>query len=727
MRSAILSHIEALAASDRQIETTYLDSHGVLLREGDAADSVYVLVSGALVVTKNLNGSEVRLAQINSPGAVVGEMVAMGGGTRTATVRAKEPAVLFRMPAARFTALLDEAPDLAVSLAAAAVRRAEEGELAELLAERLGILDDETLVSACSVVEWLALDPGEVLVEQGAEADAVYFVVRGRLNATRVDPATGQVEVAGESAKNDIVGELGVVANTPRMSTVRAVRHTVVARMPAADFVALVDKRPRLMIDIARATLTRAVEMRSQSSPTSVIAVAAQKSRRQAIVTAIRAELSKQGLVHVLSADRIDAMLGIPGIAASALDDIGDVRVARLIHEHEMEADHLILDLGDDPNEWTRRALGLADRILLFTPPTPGRAEMANAALLVADCPSGVRRTMVVEHESHQAPHGSRSLLEQLSCDEALHVARGSSQDLARVVRVAAGKGNTLVLGGGGARGFGHVGAYRALTELGFDVDIVGGSSIGGILSSLIADGHTPDGVVDLARRHFSNLLDYTLPVVSLIKGERIAEAAVATFGDREIEDLRTTFFCVSTDLTAARPHVHRAGSIVTALRATSAIPGVMPPVPLGDALLIDGGVLNNLPMDVGRLLSPGGNVVAIDVAPPRGPGSHGDYGLSVSGWKAFVAGKGRNRSKYPRITAVLMRSMITASMRERDRQVVDNLADFYINLDMRGTSLLDFADPEQVVAKGYDAAMPALEGWLSADADNAPAAEGLS
>ncbi|MFZ0014642.1 MAG: cyclic nucleotide-binding domain-containing protein, partial [Acidimicrobiia bacterium] len=706
-----------------EIGVTRLDSEGVLMREGDAADTVYVLVSGSLVVTKRLNGSQVRLAQIESPGAVVGEMVAMGGGTRTATVLAREPAVLFQIPSVRFHALLDESPDLAASLASAAVRRAEEGELAELLADRLGILDDETLLSACSVVEWRALEPGEVLLEQGDESDAVYFVVRGRLNATVVDPATGQVEPAGESAKNDIVGELGVIANTPRRSTVRAVRHTVVARMPAADFVALVDQRPRLMIEIARATLARAVETRSQTSPTSVIAVAAPISRRQSIVSAIHTELSKQGLVHVLSADRIDAMLGTPGISISALDDIGDVRVARLIHEHEMEADHLILDLGDEPNEWTRRALGLADRILLFTSPTPGRGELDAAALLVADCPSGVRRTMVVEHESHHVPHGSRPLLEKLSCDEALHVARGSSRDLARVARVAAGKGNTLVLGGGGARGFGHVGAYRALIELGFDVDIVGGSSIGGILSSLIGDGHSPGEVVDLARRHFSKLLDYTLPVVSLIKGERIAEAAVETFGDREIEDLRTTFFCVSTDLTAARPHVHRTGSIVIALRATSAIPGVMPPVPLDDALLIDGGVLNNLPMDVGRLLSPGGKVVAIDVAPPRGPGAHGDYGLSVSGWKAFLASKGRNRSQYPRISAVLMRSMITASMRERDRQVVDNLADFYINLDMRGTSLLDFADPDQVVAKGYDAAMPSLEAWLTAEAGDVPTA----
>jgi NTE family protein/lysophospholipid hydrolase len=128
---------------------------------------------------------------------------------------------------------------------------------------------------------------------------------------------------------------------------------------------------------------------------------------------------------------------------------------------------------------------------------------------------------------------------------------------------------------------------------------------------------------------------------------------------------------------------------------------------------LIDGGVLNNLPIDIARQKSAKGIVLAVEVAPPRGPGARGDYGLSVSGWKALRSNFGSNRSPYPRMSAVLMRSMITASMRERDSQVQAHLADYYLDLDIRGVSMLDFNDPAGVARRGYEAAMPQLEQWL--------------
>lgn len=716
MPQPMLSRLETLVDTDRGIDRLTLAAGTTLVREGDVTDGVYVLIFGSLTVAKMLDGGSVRLAHIDKPGTVVGEMVALGGGPRTATVTADQPSDLYRVSSPRFQSLLSENPDEAEMLAAVAVRRAEEGELAELMAERLGPLDDETLLSACADVQWFTVSPGDLLFEEGEASDAVYFVIRGRFRATRTDPVTGDEVLVGESAKDDIIGELGVTTDTPRLSTVAAVRHGVAARMSAADFLAIVERKPRLMVDIARAAISVPTDTRSQNSPSTVIAVAAPWLKRGAILTALHTELSKSGVAHLLSSDRIDAMLSTPGVAGSGPGDVGDVRVSRLIHELELESDHLILDLGVEPTHWTTRALGLADRILLFAPALADANELAKISGLVSACPSGVGRSLVVEHATSAAPTGSKALLDQFSSDDVMHVVSGSTKDLARVARVAAGKGNTLVLGGGGARGFGHLGAYRALSELGFAIDIVGGSSVGGVLSSVIGDGHSHEEVIGLAHRYFSKVLDYTLPVVSLIKGERIADAAFQTFGDRDIADLRSTFFCVSTDLTAARPHVHRSGSVVTALRATSAIPGVMPPVPLGDALLIDGGVLNNLPIDIGRAMAPGGRVVAIDVAPPRGPGAHGDYGLSVSGWKAFMAGRGSKRSQYPGISSVLMRSMITASMRERDRQVVAGLADFYINLDMRGTSLLDFTDLAGVANKGYDSVMPALEAWMAAE-----------
>jgi predicted acylesterase/phospholipase RssA len=151
----------------------------------------------------------------------------------------------------------------------------------------------------------------------------------------------------------------------------------------------------------------------------------------------------------------------------------------------------------------------------------------------------------------------------------------------------------------------------------------------------------------------------------------------------------------------------------VLAIRATTAIPGVMPPVPFEDQLLIDGGVLNNMPIDIAREMSPGGLVIASDVAPPAGPRARHDYGLSVSGWTALRSKLRKKSPGYPRISAVLMRSMITASMRERNRQLASGLADFYLELDVSGVSMLDFEDPISVSQRGYEAALPALSQWI--------------
>lgn len=279
---------------------------------------------------------------------------------------------------------------------------------------------------------------------------------------------------------------------------------------------------------------------------------------------------------------------------------------------------------------------------------------------------------------------------------------------------MSVGRPNALVLSGGGGRGFAHIGAYRALRDLGVPIDMVGGTSMGAVIGTVISDAMQPEEIVAWAQRHFPKVLDYTLPMVSLTKGSRIARSAEATFGSREIEDLWLSYFAMSTDLTTSRSHIHDHGSVNLAIRATSAIPGVMPPVPHGDALLIDGGVLNNLPLDVARLRAPAGYLIAVDVAPPRGPGSHGDYGLSVSGWEALRSSLGRGRSPYPRIRAMLMRSMITASMRARDDQVSNGLADCYLDLDMRGVSMLEFDDPAGVARRGYESALPVLESCFS-------------
>jgi predicted acylesterase/phospholipase RssA/CRP-like cAMP-binding protein len=624
------------------------------------------------------------------------------------------------MPSRRFKELLEQRPHLAEELAALAVRRAEEVEPSEILARHFGIVDDGVLVSACASVEWVMLHPGDVLIEEGEGSDFVYFVIRGRLVTSRRDPETGLPVRIGEAGRGEVVGEIGVLAESPRQATVAAVRDSVVAAMKGQRFLELAESQPRLLVDLTLKAAARAERDTEHLSTNSILAVVSVGNIDSGeILEALELELIRHGKVHSLSARKVDGLLAAPGISESKQGDVGDVRLSRALYEMELESDTMLLDVGSAESAWARRCLGLADHVLVFTTGSPSRADLEQANAVLANCLPAAGRTVVIRHEASETPRETSRLMKLFSGEQALHFRRGSQIDLARIARVAVGRGNALVIGGGGGRGFAHIGVYRALEELGFPVDIVGGTSIGGVLGTVIADAMEVDEILAWATEHFPSVLDYTIPVVSLIKGGRITASAAATFRDRDIEDLKRTFFCMSTDLTTARPHLHRSGPVVLAIRATSAIPGVMPPVPLDDSLLVDGGVLNNLPIDVARSYSPAGKIVAIDVAPPRGPGAHGDYGLSVSGWEAFRANRGSKRSPYPGISAILMRSMIAASMRERDRQVRDGLADIYIDLDMRGVSMLEFDDPAGVAARGYEAAMPRLEEWLRAGQDS--------
>lgn len=686
-----------------------------LIREGEAANTVYILMDGSLEVSRNVDMSTAVLAVIDEPGTLVGEMVALGGGTRTATVTAQESADLISLTAEEFHSVLKDNPNLADDLVAIAVRRAEEGELAELLADHFGIVDEDTLVSICGVVEWRRLKQGETLINEGDGSDSVYFVVRGRLLATTDDPLNGSRVKVGEAGRGDVVGEIGLLGRTPRTATVSAVRDSVVARMDEPSFLALVERHPRMMIELTLNAVRRAEGSRWHSAPSTVLAlVTTRRVKADWLVDGLERELGRHGKVRRLSPLIVDLALERPGIHDVRRGDIGDVRVSKMVHELEIEADHLIVEVGDGSGPWAERALGMADRVLIATTPDHSEEEADELDSLLGSCPPGVGRTLALVHsESAVRPMGSASIRERSASDQVIHLRRSSMDDVARLARISVGRGNSLVLSGGGGRGFAHIGVYRALTELGYPIDIVGGTSIGGVIGAVIADALTPREVEEWAARHFPNALDYTLPVVSPTKGSRIARSARETFGQRDVEDLWLTYFSMSTDLTTSRPHIHDHGPIALAIRATSAIPGVMPPVPHGEALLIDGGVLNNLPIDVARHKAPLGKVIAVDVAPPRGPGAHGDYGLSVSGWDALRSGFGSRRSPYPGISAVLMRSMITASMRERDDQVTNGLADCYIDLDMRGVSMLEFGDPTTVSQRGYEAAMPELQRWI--------------
>ncbi len=616
----------------------------VLVREGDEADDVYVISAGELVATTRSAYGDVTVGRIGE-GQVVGEVTVIAGGRRTATLTAAGPAEVQVIGRADFEGWLDEHPEMADAVSAQARERIDRTHVAGMVTELLGARDPLLVQEIVDRVRWRRLEAGDVLFEQGDRSDAAYFIVGGRLmvSVRSDDGAAGDAGDGGrvaELGRGDVVGELGLLDDAPRSATVRAVRDTTLATLTAEMFEELVLRSPALMLHVARGVISRlrTQPRRSGRAASLTVAVTAPLDSVPLLDTIV-AEIARFGSVRHLSSERVDRVLNRPGISQASADKVGVPRLSELMHEADVGNDHVVLEADPGLTGWTRRSLRQADRVLLIVSARPGPEEHQRISELVGQLADveHVRRMVAVVHPADaDRPRGTDRLLAEIGAHEVVHLRAGRDDHVCRLARLASGHGVGLVLSGGGARGFAHLGALRALRESGVPVDAVGGCSMGATVAGGIALDLDDAELIALAEKQFHRLLDYTVPVVALLKGQRISKNIDDNFGAFDIEDLWLPFYCVSTNLTTSRLHVHRRGSCAVAIRASVAIPGVLPPVPFEGDLLVDGGVLNNLPVQVMRTDSTIGTVIAVDVAPQRGPRARTDFGHYVSGVRAL-------------------------------------------------------------------------------------------
>ena len=677
----------------------------ILVREGEVDDSVFEVVDGAFEIFR---GAELGRIDVVGPGATLGEIAAIAQCPRTATVRALRQSVVRRIDRRAYDQWLAADDQRLARLTDLARARIDRHRTIALITDLLDV--DRTI--AAEVVEpseWVRLEAGDVVFAEGDDSDAGYLVVSGRLTVSRAGSHVGEV------ARGEIVGEIGLIERAPRSATVVALRESTLARFGVDAFRTLVEAHPTLMLKLSRTILARLGRPSTVTDRARSIAVTVTAPLDQRMCTTrIANELGRHGTTCHLWGARVDGALGRPGLVESGLSATVPA-LSEYVHEAETTHDYLLLETDGQPTRWTRRALALADRIVVMMSVRPDDDELRRVAAVLAAVPprTRVERWLAVVHPADtRRPAGAAALADRFACDRVVNVREGSSADLNRLARLVSGNATGLVLGGGGARGFAHLGVWRALTELGIDVDTIGGASIGAPLGAGMALQIAPDELLPLVAELFHDLLDYTVPVVALIKGERIERNLGKMFAGVELRDLWLPFFCVSTNLTRSQVEVHDRLDAATAIRASVAIPGVLPPVPFNGDLLVDGGVLNNLPCDVMRAAGTVGRMIAVDLSPPVGPSAADDYGLSVSGWKALRSRLGSGPSRFPGLVAILMRSMVAGSVRDRDRMLIESTVDCYLDLDLRGVQLLDFERVAEVADRGYESARPRLEAW---------------
>jgi len=700
-------------------DTTHDDDHAVralaageaLVVEGEIGTEVYEVLAGSLSV---IRGGQ-RIDTIG-PGDTVGEVAALSGTARTATVTALEPTVVRRVQ------LDPDSPHddaRRTDLEILARTRLDRHRALELISEILGI-EASTAAEVIDQATWVPLAAGATLFAEGDAADAGYLVVSGRLVASKGGRAIGEI------GRTEIVGETGLIDHAPRSATVSAMRDTVLARFDIDSFHAIAARHPALMRHLARTVVARSGRPdASRRRARSLAVLVVGHLDRDAIAATMLDELARHGTAIHVSGQRVEEDLGRPGIIETG-SSATIPAIVEYLHGVETTHDLVMLEL-DPPSDdglvsrWNQRVLTLADRVVVVIAARATAGERAQVTRLLASAPNRAERWVgLVQSADVELPSRSAEVLADLGASRIVQLRHGDQAGVRHLARLVSGNGTGLVLGGGGARGFAHLGAWRAINELGIDIDMIGGASIGAALGAAIALDQGPDQLQAAAGDLFHGLLDYTIPIVSLVKGRKIVAAIDRQLGELDVTDLWLPYFCVSTNLTTSAVQVHQSGRLATAVRASVAIPGVLPPVPWNGDLLVDGGVLNNLPCDV--MLATGAirEVIAVDLGTSTGPRARSDFGLHVSGFDALRARRRKGGHRYPGIASVVMRSLIAGSSRDRQRMLEDGTIDCHLTFDMRQVGLLEFDRVEEISGEGYSSIKPQIEAWLSRRGDDA-------
>ena len=692
-----------------------------LFKQGDVGAACYIVESGRLQAraTDDL-GQERVLGQVD-PGEPVGEMEGFLGGRRMASVVALDDATLVELPRLGLDRLAESHPELYQLLLTTVQRRLRRNHLLALLPRLLGSLDEAGLDDLEARIEWVTIQRGETLLRQGDPGDSLYILVSGRLSAVHTDGG-GVRRVVAEIVRGETVGELGVFTGKPRVADVVALRRSLLVRLSAEDVDGFLANHPSAYRHLTTLLLRRAHRAsRPAALSRKVVNIALVPVHPGVPLAGFAESLAEAMNEHAptihLSAARLDALTGYPSASVRTPDHPSSYGVTAWLDEREHEFRFVLYEADPEVSPWTSRCLARADRILLVADakaaPQAGQFDELLASSARA-CP----QALVLLHQNGEEPSDTGAWRKGRSLELHLHVRTHSRGDVERVARIIADRAVGLVLGGGGARGFAHIGVVRAIREAGLAVDFVGGTSMGAFIAAQVAMGWDWDTMLDRNREAWVDRRPFRkhwLPIYSIMKSRSLDDATrKVLFGDRCIEDLWTSCFMISSALSSGAAVVHDDGPVWKACRASSALPGIITPVLYRNQLHVDGGLLDNLPVDVMRQRC-GGRVIAVDVSGAAGlvfdvDTEPGPMDYVKDWWRRSTRTRG-----FPKLMDVLLRATLLGGTQRVQRARVD--ADLLLQPPVSKWGLLEFEAIEEVARVGYDYAVAQLEQWATADA----------
>jgi NTE family protein len=593
--------------------------------------------------------------------------------------------------------------------------------LVSCLTQVFGRVEDSVVDAIVPMLRWVELRGGETLFRQGDVQDGVYLVISGRLRALRQEGDSERVVT--EITQGQTVGETAVLMREPCTDvTVHAVRDSVLAHVSRETFDDLTWRHPQLPVHVARVVIDRLRRAGSREKPTRPKTICLLAITDGVDIPAIGEHLTSQierwGVVRLETARAIDERFGAGTAHCSPDDSARHHSLTMWLDDLEFWHEYVVLAADADDSEWTRRCIRHADLVLLLARAgAPPNIHPLEEQYLRGPEGTAAEQMLVLLHDAGTArPVWTSAWLDHRPVQRHIHVRPALARDMARLARVVSGNAIGLVLSGGGARGFAHLGAYRALEEAGIAIDLVGGTSIGAMMAGYISLDRPADFIIECARRIFESgpTSDINvLPLISLLRGRRLKRASVRavreSYGfDADAADTWRSFFCIATNWSRASEMVLTRGDLGKIILASLSIPIALPPVIHGGDLVVDGGTFNNFPADTMAGFG-AARIIGVDLGRPRTRTY--DFDEVPSPWELLVdrfRSRSRRRYRLPSLGAILMETtiMYSTSRQSAARQAVD----LYINPDLGRVGMLDWKAFDKILEIGYQETRAALD-----------------
>ncbi len=580
-------------------------------------------------------------------------------------------------------------------------------------------MQPEDLQTLQNAIERIHLKSGETLFDQGEPSDGMYVISSGRVQV--VIHRDGQPHRLAERGRDELIGEMALLTGETRSASISALRDTELYRLKKSTFEDMTARYPRLTMQMTRTLAHRLMDTaRLARCPHPITAIALLPAGEGVDLTGFAAALthalSAHGAALHLDSHMVDRQLDKSGAVQAEEGSFEALHLASWLGDCEENHQFVIYECDITLNCWTRRCLRQADRLLLVgqAQANPQCNPLEQAVMAAGADLCRARRELVLLHESSsETPSGTRAWLAQRAVADHYHIAPSDPAHMPRLARLLVGKPICLVMSGGGVRGFVHLGVVRALREVGITADMVCGSSAGSIMAGGLALGMDDVTLEERSRaimpKPTALFADYTLPLTSLSAGGRVNAMLKKLLGDAQIEDLWLKFFCTSVDLTEARLRLHREGLLRKYVRASCSLPVVYPPVLDDGHLLVDGGLMNNMPIDPMLEIAPGGVMIAINISPDFYAANEAfNYGESLGFWK-MINGRLNPFGKKmiaPSVMNILLRSIEIGSKSLEAAQIAKT--DLCVQV-LGGPSIISPASPDLLIGMGYAAAKESL------------------